>query len=65
MAAVAEATPRHGRSPLSGLVEVDETSMPFRTKDTPINPKPGRSHEGKMMIAGAVEIHEKAPGRLV
>ncbi len=52
------------RSPLSGLVEVDETSMPFRTKDTPINPKPGRSHEGKMMIAGAVEIHEKAPGRL-
>ena len=52
------------RSPLSGLVEVDETSMPFRTSDTPINPKPGRSHEGKMMIAGAVEIHEKAPGRL-
>lgn len=52
------------RLPLSGLVEVDETSMPFRTKDTPINPKPGRSHEGKMMIAGAVEIHDKAPGRL-
>ena len=52
------------RSPLSGLVEVDETSMPFRTGDTPINPKPGRSHEGKMMIAGAVEIHDKAPGRL-
>jgi transposase-like protein len=52
------------RSPLSGLVEVDETSMPFRTSDTPINPKPGRSHEGKMMIAGAVEIHDKAPGRL-
>jgi transposase-like protein len=52
------------RSPLSGLVEVDETSMPFRTKDDPITPKPGRSHEGKMMIAGAVEIQEKAPGRL-
>ena len=52
------------RAPLSGLVEVDKASMPFHTKDTPINPKPGRSHEGKMMIAGAVEIHDKAPGRL-
>ena len=52
------------RVTLAGLVEVDETSMPFRTKNDPIKPKPGRSHEGKMMIAGAVEIHEKAPGRL-
>ncbi len=52
------------RWPFSGLVEVDETSMPFCTKSDPITPKPGRLHEGKMMIAGAVEIHDKAPGRL-
>jgi hypothetical protein len=52
------------QSPLSGLVQVDETSMPFRTKETPINANPGHAHDGKMMIAGAVEIHDRAPGRL-
>ena len=54
-----------GREPLAGLVEVevDETSLPFRTKDDPVAAKPGRAHEGKLLIAGAVEIKGKGPGR--
>jgi ISXO2-like transposase domain len=42
---------------------VDETSLPFRTKDEPVAATPGRSHEGKLLLAGAVEIKGKAPGR--
>jgi predicted RNA-binding Zn-ribbon protein involved in translation (DUF1610 family)/transposase-like protein len=45
-----------GRSPLSGLVEADETGIPFRTKDDPPAGGQGRSHDGKMLVAGAVEI---------
>ena len=52
------------REPLAGLVEVDETSLSFRTKDDPVAAKPGRSHEGKLLIAGAVEIVGKGPGRV-
>jgi transposase-like protein len=52
------------REPLAGLVEVDETSLPFRTKDEPVAAKPGRSHKGKLLLAGAVEIKGKAPGRV-
>jgi hypothetical protein len=52
------------REPLAGLVEVDETSISFRTKDEPVAAKPGRSHEGKLLIAGAVEIVGKGPGRV-
>jgi ISXO2-like transposase domain/Transposase zinc-ribbon domain len=52
------------RSPLSGLVEVDETSLPFRAKDAPAARKPGRSHDGKLLIAGAVEIVGEGPGRI-
>jgi hypothetical protein len=52
------------REPLAGLVEVDETSLPFRAKDEPVAAKPGRSHDGKLLIAGAVEIRGKAPGRV-
>src|ERR687889_1263266 len=51
------------REPLAGLVEVDEASLPFRTRDDPVAAKPGRSHEGKRLIAGAVEIRGKGPGR--
>jgi hypothetical protein len=29
-----------GREPLAGLVEVDETSLPFRTKEAPVVAKP-------------------------
>ena len=51
-----------GREPLAGLAEVDESSLPFRVKDAPV--RPGRSHEAKLLIAGAVEIRGKGPGRI-
>src|SRR3954463_5415883 len=50
------------REPLAGLVEVDETSLPFRAKGEPA--RPGRSHEGRLLVAGAVEIRGKGPGRI-
>jgi predicted RNA-binding Zn-ribbon protein involved in translation (DUF1610 family) len=50
------------REPLAGLVEVDETSLPFRAKGEPV--RPGRSHGGKLPVAGAVEIKGKGPGRI-
>src|SRR5947209_4264618 len=50
------------REPLAGLVEVDETSLPFRAKDEPV--RPGRSHDGKLLLAGAVEIRGEGPGRV-
>jgi ISXO2-like transposase domain/Transposase zinc-ribbon domain len=50
------------REPLAGLVEVDETSIPFRASGEPV--RPGRSHEGKLLVAGAVEIKGKGPGRI-
>ncbi len=46
------------REPLAGLVEVDETSVPCRAKGEPV--RPGRSHDGKLPIAGAVEIKGRA-----
>ena len=52
------------RAPLAGLVEVDETSLPFRPKDGPVAAKPGRAHDGKLLIAGAVEIKGRGPGRV-
>jgi hypothetical protein len=52
------------REPLAGLVEVDESSVPFRDRGAaPGRPRPGRSHEGKLLLAGAVEIKGKGPGR--
>src|SRR5689334_23515346 len=50
------------REPLAGLVEADETSVPFRAKGEPVGP--GRSHDGKLLLAGAVEIVGKGPGRV-
>src|ERR671927_929686 len=50
------------REPLAGLVEVDETGLPFRAKGEPA--RPGRSHDGKLLLAGAVEIKGKGPGRV-
>lgn len=52
------------RSPLSGLVEVDETHISYRTKDDPPAGGGGRSHEGKMLLAAAVEVLDKGPGRV-
>jgi len=54
-----------GRSPLAGLAEVDETEIPLRTKDDPVAGGGGRSHQGKMLVAGAVEVANGAPGRFV
>jgi Transposase zinc-ribbon domain len=50
------------REPLAGLVEVDETSIPFRAKGESV--RPGRSHDGKLLLAGAVEIKGRGPGRI-
>ena len=44
------------RNPLSGLAEIDEASLPFRTKDDPPSGGQGRSHDGKMLIVGAIEL---------
>ena len=43
------------RNPLSGLVEIDEASLPFRTKDDPPTGGQGRN-DGKMLIVGAIEL---------
>ena len=52
------------RNPLSGLVEVDETTINHRAKNTPIASAPGRSHAGKLLVVGAVEIVGRGPGRV-
>jgi len=44
------------RNPLSGLIEVDEAAVPFRTKNDPVAGGQGRSHDGKLLIVGAVEV---------
>ncbi len=54
-----------GRSPLNGLVEADETEIRFRTKDDPPAGGQGRSHDGKLLIAGAAEIRAGKRGRPV
>ena len=49
------------RHPLAGLVEVDESSLPLRTKDDPPAGGQGRSHDGKMLIVGAIEVDTASP----
>src|ERR1700757_5255880 len=39
-----------GRSPLAGLVEVDETEIACRSKNDPATGGSGRSHQGKMPL---------------
>ncbi|MBL8666004.1 MAG: IS1595 family transposase, partial [Rhodospirillales bacterium] len=53
-----------GRAPLAGLVEVDETTIPLRRKDDPPAGGHGRSPQGKMLVAGAVEVTDAGPGRV-
>ena len=55
-----------GRSALAGLVEVDETEIPCRGKHDPLTGGGGRSHQGKMLVVGAVEIADAGagPGRI-
>ena len=52
------------RNPLAGVVEVDETTIPFRTKEDPVAGGGGRSQAGKMPVIAAVEIVGDGPGRL-
>jgi hypothetical protein len=54
-----------GRSPLAGLVEVDETTIPFRTRDDPPSGGHGRSHAGKLLVGGAVEIKSGKKAKLM
>jgi hypothetical protein len=53
-----------GRSPLMGLVEADETEIVCRSKNCPQRGGGGRSWQGRMLVAGAVEVTEAGPGRL-
>jgi predicted RNA-binding Zn-ribbon protein involved in translation (DUF1610 family) len=53
-----------GRAPLAGLVEVDETTINHRTKADPPAGGGGRSHQGKLLVAGAIEVVDDRPGRL-
>ncbi len=52
------------RSPLSDLVKIDETTIHHRTKNDPPAGGCGRSHMGKLLIAGAVEVVDERPGRI-
>jgi len=47
------------RTPLEGVVEVDQTEIPFRTDDGLFDP--GRA--GKIVIAGAVEVVDRTTNR--
>ncbi len=51
-----------GRTALAGLVEVDETEIPCRSKNDPVTGGGGRSHQGKMLIVGAVEVQDGGAG---
>src|ERR1700737_5668084 len=55
-----------GRTPLAGLVEVDETEIACRCKNDPVTGGGGRSHQGKMLVVGAVEVEDggAGPGRI-
>ena len=52
------------RELLEGLIEVDETELPCRAKDDPLTGGGGRSHQGKILIVGAVEVIDDKPGRI-
>lgn len=53
-----------GRAPLAGLVEVDETEIPCRSKTDPACGGQGRSRQGKILVVGAVEVTDEGPGRV-
>ena len=55
-----------GRTPLAGLVEVDETELVCRSKKDPPAGGRGRSHQGKILVVGAVEVEDggAGPGRI-
>jgi len=52
------------RNPLSGLIEIDETSIPYRTRNDPPAGGRGRSHEGRIALVGGVEVGADYVGRI-
>jgi hypothetical protein len=54
------------RNPLAGLVEVDETEIAGRAMHDPVTGSAGRSHQGKILVVGAVEVEDggAGPGRI-
>ena len=54
------------RSPLAGLVEVDETEIACRSKNDPLTGGGERSHQGNLLVVGAVEVADSraGPGRI-
>ena len=53
------------RNPLSGLIKIDEASLPFRSRNDPPTGGQGRGHDGKMPIVGAIELGDgNIPARL-
>ena len=47
------------------MIEIDETSIAYRTKDDPVAGGAGRSHDGKLLVVGAVECKDGGkPGRI-
>ena len=53
------------RSLLEDLVEIDEATLPFRTAKDPATGGQGRSPQGKMRIAGAVELSPEGEPRRI
>lgn len=53
------------RSLLEGVVEIDETELPLRRKDDPPAGGQGRSPQGKMFVAGAVELSPEGHPRRI
>ena len=55
-----------GRTPLAGLVEVDETEIACRSKNDPLTGGGVRRRQGKILIVGAVEVQDggAGPGRI-
>jgi transposase-like protein len=53
------------RSLLEDLVEVDESDIPYRTKDDPIAGGQGRSAIGKLHIIGAIELSPEGHPRRI
>ena len=49
------------RMPLAGLVEADESLIACRSKDDPPSGGGGRSHQVKLLVAGAAEVGEADP----
>ena len=55
-----------GRSLLSGLIEIDKTELVRRSKHDPASGGGRRSHQGKILVVGAVEVADggAGPGRI-